>query len=95
MQRTIDQLLRQPEGRTLEFKRAEADPGKVIKSICAFANTAGGHVVIGVGDDREVRGVPDAAGLEERYASVITDRIMPQLVVDLQMITVDARAPRH
>ena len=58
MQRTIDQLLRQPEGRTLEFKRAEADPGKVVKSICAFANTAGGHVVIGVGDDREVRDSP-------------------------------------
>ena len=82
MQRAIDHLLRQPEGRHLEFKRAEADPRKVARTICGFANTAGGHVVIGVADDKQILGIPSAAGLEEQYASVISDSIEPQLIVD-------------
>ncbi len=91
MQRAIDQLLRQPEGRHLEFKRAEADPRKVVRTVCAFANTAVGHVVIGVADDGQVLGVPHAASLEERYASVISDSIEPQLVVDLQRLRVGSQ----
>ena len=55
------ELLRRPEGKTLEFKRDLSSPEGVLRTIVAFANTAGGVVLVGVEDrTRRVRGVEDA-----------------------------------
>jgi ATP-dependent DNA helicase RecG len=35
-------LLRRPEGKTLEYKRDLSSPEGVLKTMVAFANTAGG-----------------------------------------------------
>jgi membrane protein YdbS with pleckstrin-like domain len=64
------QLLTEPEHDGLEFKsslRWDIRNGKVnralersaIKTIAAFMNSKGGHLVIGVTDDRTVRGLQD------------------------------------
>ena len=42
----IDALLASPEGKTLEFKRDLSSPEKAVRSVVAFANTAGGTIVI-------------------------------------------------
>ncbi len=53
----------------------------------AFANTAGGVVLIGVEDrSRNVRGVRDPLALEERLANLIADGIRPTLVPDLEVL---------
>lgn len=44
-------LLAQPEGRTLDFKREEVALQKALKTIVSFANTSGGTLVLGVADD--------------------------------------------
>lgn len=55
----LSELLRWPEGKTLEYKRDLSSPEGVLKTITAFANTAGGTLVIGVEDgSRRVCGVP-------------------------------------
>jgi ATP-dependent DNA helicase RecG len=41
-------LLKRPEGKTLEFKRDLSSPDGALKTIVAFANTAGGILLIGV-----------------------------------------------
>ena len=46
----IVDLLRRTEGKTLEFKRDLSSPGGALKSIIAFANTAGGTLLVGVED---------------------------------------------
>ena len=54
----IETLLKQPEGKTLDFKRGISSPKGLIKTLVAFANTAGGRVIIGVEDkDRSPVGV--------------------------------------
>lgn len=40
-------LLKRPEGKTLEFKRDLSSPDGVLRSLVAFANTSGGAVLIG------------------------------------------------
>lgn len=45
------ELLRRPEGKTLEFKRDLSSPDGVLRTLVAFANSAGGVVLIGVEDD--------------------------------------------
>ena len=60
-------LLRRPEGKTLEFKRELSAPDGVLRTLVAFANTAGGVILIGVEDrTRHVRGVNAKESLEIR-----------------------------
>ena len=83
----LDELLVQHEGKTLEFKRDVSSPDSLIRSIVAFANGAGGAVVVGVEDrTRRVRGIADPTRVEERLANLISDRIEPRLVPELQIV---------
>lgn len=53
----------------------------------AFANTAGGTLLLGVEDkSRHVRGVGDPLALEERLANLISDRIAPRLVPEIEIL---------
>ena len=62
MARHIQQLLRQGEGLTIEFKEARTDlPRSLYETICAFLNREGGTVLLGVRDDGTIVGVEPTA----------------------------------
>lgn len=83
----INKLLQRREGKTLEFKRDLSSPGKVLRTVVAFANTAGGILLIGVEDRTHVvRGVTDPLNEEERLANLISDGITPQIVSDIEIL---------
>ena len=77
-------LLAQPESRTLDFKRQEIALPKALKTLVAFANTAGGTLILGVADDGTVLGVDDVKAQEERYANAVSTSIEPPLDVELE-----------
>ena len=80
--------LRKPEGKTLEFKRDLSSPERFLRAVVAFANTAGGTVLIGVEDrSGHVRGITDPLALEERVASLISDSIRPRLLPDIEILS--------
>jgi len=56
MNSLISKLLQEPEGKRLEFKRDLSSPSPLLKTLVAFANSAGGRLVLGVADDRKVIG---------------------------------------
>ena len=85
----IEQLLTLPEGKTLEFKRDLSSPHNFLKTLVAFANSAGGRLLVGVTDDRQVIGVADPLEEEERLCNVIADSIAPRLVPNVEMMSVD------
>ena len=76
-----------PEGKTLELKRDLSSPDSPLRTLVAFANSAGGRLVIGVADDGTIVGVDDPLAEEERVASLINDRISPQLVPAIDLVT--------
>ncbi len=81
------ETIKRPEGKTLEFKRDLSSPDGVLRTLVAFANTAGGTLLIGVEDaTRHVRGVKAPLDLEERLASMISDSIAPRLVPELDIM---------
>ncbi len=81
------ELLKRPEGKTLEYKRDLSSPDGALKTIVAFANTAGGTLLLGVEDrSRHVRGVRDPLDLEERLANLISDLVTPRLVPELDIL---------
>ena len=52
----IASLLVAHESRTLDFKRVSGKMvGKALEAICAFANTEGGILALGVADENGVR----------------------------------------
>ena len=75
------------EGKTLELKRDLSSPTGPLRTITAFANSAGGRLVIGIADDGTVVGVEDPLAEEERVASLIDDWISPQLVPAIDLVT--------
>ncbi len=52
----IKRLIYGGESDLVEFKRKIAHPEKVIREVVAFANTKGGHLFVGVDDDRSIVG---------------------------------------
>ncbi|MCU0339138.1 MAG: ATP-binding protein [Spirosomaceae bacterium] len=55
--RTLKELVRQGEGKHLEFKLKTNHPEKIVREMVAFANTDGGRLLIGIGDDRSIKGL--------------------------------------
>ncbi len=81
------ETLKRPEGKTLEFKRDLSSPDGALRTVVAFANTAGGTLLLGVEDGtRHVRGVREPLDLEERLASLMSDSILPRLLPDLEIL---------
>ena len=65
-------LIEVGESRHTEFKRGLGDLSAVGKAMCAFANTEGGVIVLGVTDAREIVGVrEDAESVEERLTAFL------------------------
>ena len=51
----ITLLLGAPESRTLDFKRISAKHSRMIETVCAFANSEGGLLAIGVEDAKQMK----------------------------------------
>jgi len=63
----LTEILKTPEGKTLEFKRDLSSPQGLIRTVTAFANTAGRIVVIGVEDNTHyVIGIQEPLEVEFR-----------------------------
>lgn len=74
MSNFFHRLLEQPEGKTLEFKKDLSSSKSRMKALVAFANTAGGRLIIGVSDDRQILGVEEnPLSQEERLCSMIAE----------------------
>jgi predicted HTH transcriptional regulator len=82
------EALQKSEGKSLEFKRDLSSPDGILRTIVAFANTAGGSLLIGVEDKtRRLRSLENCLDQEERLASLISDSILPRLLPDLEIIS--------
>lgn len=51
----ITALLAAPESRTLDFKRISGKQSRMYETVCAFANSEGGLLVIGIGDAKAMK----------------------------------------
>lgn len=82
----ITTLLQSQEGKSLEFKQDLSSHEGVLRTLVAFANTAGGTLVIGVEDKtKKIIGVEEPLGMEERLANIISDGISPRLVPNIEV----------
>jgi len=79
--------VRQPENRKLELKRSLPPRAKWLKTIIAFANGAGGELILGVDDkSRDILGIENPFELEEKISNTIHDSIRPSISPYIQTI---------
>jgi predicted HTH transcriptional regulator len=55
-ERDLFAILKQKESTNLEFKRHIENPHKAARILAAFSNTSGGRLVVGVDDDKTIKG---------------------------------------
>jgi predicted HTH transcriptional regulator len=60
--RQLRALVAKGEGHHLEFKRKAAFPEKIIREMIAFANSKGGILLLGIGDDGTIPGLKHPEG---------------------------------
>lgn len=81
------ELLKSPEGKTIEFKRELPARLGIVHTVIAFANTSGGTIIIGVEDGtRRIVGVSNPLTIEEKITSLITDLISPQILPEIEIL---------
>ena len=70
------------EGREVEFKQGLARDEKVARTLCAFANTRGGLLLVGVDDRGEPLGAPHPPRTAARLREIARRAVEPELAVE-------------
>lgn len=87
----LDDLIAQGEHTRLEFKSSISSAHHIARTLAAFANTAGGTLLVGISDSGKIVGVPS----ESREVFKIedaTDRFVePALTVSYETLAPDGR----
>lgn len=88
------------EGVLLDYKADWIENKKLAKAVASFANTHGGHLVIGVAADKEKNvplsfpGLPNEDGIKEKVGAVCRSRISPAPVFRMKLIELSASPGR-
>jgi predicted HTH transcriptional regulator len=88
----LKQLAALGEGPSLEFKRRVPRPERIAKEIIALANTDGGRILLGVGDDGTLTGVDDAAEEEFMLRHAVMNHCWPEVTYETERVVI---APRR
>ena len=86
--RALKDLVRHGEGSQLEFKLKSNHPEKIIREMVAFANTEGGILLIGVGDDKSVQGLKYADEDEYLLVRALEKFCFPAIAYTLERISI-------
>jgi len=79
----IEDIIKGGESETVEFKRSLAETREIIETVCAFANTKGGVIIVGIDDEGEIKGVGKRTieDLVLKIANSTEPRIFPEIEV--------------
>lgn len=76
------------EGTRVEFKRKLPRDERAARTLCAFANTRGGLLLVGVTDHRSIHGVHRPEEVCDKLVELSTRWLRPLLRVQLQIVEV-------
>lgn len=81
------------ESRKLEFKEHFPESIKISKTIVAFANGAGGKLIVGIDDNGKVTGVSDDEILEipDKISNIIYDSCYPAIIPEIYTANIEGK----
>ena len=84
----VKRLLKHGESETLDFKTADADLAAITRTVCAFANSKGGTVIVGVTHHGDVDGVKNAEEQNMALRKAVRQAISPHLYIASAVVEV-------
>jgi hypothetical protein len=88
--RLLKELVKKGEGEHVEFKLKSNHPEKIVREIVAFANSGGGKLFVGVGDDKTIKGLKDADEDEYTLTRAIDKYIFPKITYKQEKIPISS-----
>lgn len=92
----MSEITKQPtfvkESETLEFKESLSEWKEIVETICAFGNTKGGTVSIGISDIRKISGVDIGKSTLEDLANKIKENIDPKIYSHITTKVIDGKS---
>lgn len=85
----LRELIAQGAGSHVEFARECPADDALASVLCAFANTRGGWLVVGVDDDRSLHGCADPKDVMTRVRLVAEEDLRPPLNLALSSVRLD------
>lgn len=82
----LKNLIATGESSFLEFKHKVSSPEKIAKEMVAFANTAGGRILIGVADNGDIVGIESYYEEEFWLNQAATDVCVPAIDIHIEMV---------
>lgn len=82
----LKNLVKRGESSSLEFKLKTNHPEKIIRGVVAFANTNGGIMLIGVGDDKKIVGLKYADEDEYLLVRAINKYCFPRISYTIERV---------
>ncbi|HEV8114426.1 MAG TPA: ATP-binding protein [Planctomycetota bacterium] len=76
------------EGTRVEFKRVLPRDDRAVRTLCAFANTRGGLLIVGITDRGRVHGVHEPERVRSRLEKLAEVHVLPPLAVATQVVEV-------
>lgn len=83
-------IIQQGENAAVEFKALPLRPEALARETVAFANSAGGTILLGVADDGTVLGIDGSEQLEEWVMNIARTAVIPALTVTYETVAINA-----
>ena len=78
----IKNLISTGEGNHIEFKKSLDET--FIKTVCAFANSSGGDILMGVADDNTITGIDTSNRMRSKIQATL-DKLQPKLDITTEV----------
>lgn len=85
----LQSLIQQGENTAIEFKGMPVRPETIAREIVAFANSAGGTLLLGVGDDGEILGIDNHERTEEWIMNIARTAVTPAVSISYESILIE------
>ena len=84
----VIRLAKAGEGAHVEFKRRLPRHDRIARTLCAFANTSGGTLLVGVTDVGDLHGVDRAAEVAQALETVAAHSVEPEVAVETAIVPI-------
>ena len=90
-QKEIKKIIAKGETSQIEFKSEREKNVDFIKEITAFANGAGGYLIVGVEDNGEISGITNPSKFEEKIYNICSDSTRPVSIPELWQYKINGK----
>lgn len=100
MKNKILQLIKNGEYDKLELKEArDKIPSSIYSTVCAFLNTKGGDIILGVKDNKEIAGINSdkVKSMKQDFLNTINDnfQLSPSAILSIEEIKIEDKILLH